>query len=564
MSIEVLGIVGGIRHRPEMYIGDADTPNQLVHEVLDNALDELVNKFATTINVEITDDDIVIVKDDGRGIPHFTEVEGKREYAPVVICTYLHSSGKTGKNVRKLYDIHIGRHGVGMTVVNALSEFLEITTTNRGYTLFVRFEDAKLVKCERRKAKEDEKGTIVCFKPLKEQFKNGIDKDEIVNRLKLIVATTDSTILYNKHQIKVDQETFVRELIACENELLHVTAKDGHEYVDFYFTWDDPSSNVTPEIKTAINLKLCDSKIQAQLVRLVGQACQVLKIVDANKSVYRLRGFASVFLKEPVFDSQHKTRCISSLSTTLQEKLVKAIESKVKTSDFVKESLELTQLMTIRKQIKRSNTVRRTRLSIDYFKDCEQHPGKVLYIVEGKSAEGTLLDVRNPKTEAIFPLKGKVLNVVEHPLSRITTSQTVLDLLKVIGYDFKSLKPNFEKYVICADPDPDGSHISALVLMIFYKLTPQLIKEGRVSILQVPLWGLVNTKRKEFIPCKERPSTKNGYQVMRFKGLGEFEAWQFEHLIRNESYYYYPPYEQIDVKSLLTNKKRLLQDIIAE
>lgn len=545
MSYQALDPITAIQTRPGMYIGTTETPDHLATEILDNALDELSNGFANSISIFISPKDNAFwVSDTGRGLKVYDmELEdGKVMDSIEVLCTILHSGSKFDLND---YEKLIGMHGVGLVAVNALSEWLMVRTRDRDKKNIVHeyvFQKSKLV--NKKTFQNDESfSTMVGFSPSKKYFDSiEFDGKFFAQRLVLVQARyPNSNLFFNDKEIpKIDFDRFVRSQLQLNGEntfQLKNVSKDpslkNAEITIIATVVESPDTIVLGEV----NLRLCQGtflqSFQTELRKYVLNSIdKKFKNVNQNQILAGLRAFVSLTVPEPKFDSQTKVRMVLPVKKQLIDTMTDQIEWFVNQDEIIKQIEKNLEKKFFTKITKSSKRQKKQTSAENKIKDCINIPGNVLYILEGDSALGTLKQIRDTKTEAIFPLRGKVLNVESNSLERISKNKEIQDLLEALGpFDNR----RYHNVKIIADADVDGLHIVVLTLLLFQKYADDMIKEGRVSVILPPLHGA--SKGKKFFPIytdKQMQKYKSeGYSIQRFKGLGEMSPSKLEPVIRS-------------------------------
>lgn len=545
MAYQALDAITAIQTRPGMYIGTTETPDHLATEIVDNSLDELSNGFANSLSIFINDNDGSFwVSDNGRGLNVYDmDLEsGERMDSIEVLCTKLHSGSKFDTNDYKKL---IGMHGVGLVAVNALSDWLLIRTRDKKNKKKVHeylFQNSQLA---RKTIIEDptQYSTMVGFCPGKKHFDSvEFNPRFFAERLLLVQAKYPSSqLIFNNSKIpKIDFERFVRNQLKLNGEgiyKLHNKSKDtklkGAEISIITTFVDSSDTNVLGEV----NLRLCDGtflqSFQTELRKQIAvKIDKKFKNVSANQLLTGLRAFVSLTVPEPKFDSQTKVRMTLPIKKQLIDTMIDQIEWFVSQDTIIKQIEANLEKKFFTKITKTSKRVKKQTSAQNKVKDCTRIPGDTIYILEGDSALGTLKQIRNTTTEAIFPLKGKVLNVESNSIERISKNREIQDLLEALGPKgnrrYKSAK-------IIADADVDGAHIVVLVLLLFQKYVDDMIKEGNVSVVIPPLHGA--SKGKTFYPIytdqQMQKYKSEGYTIQRFKGLGEMSPAKLKPIIRS-------------------------------
>lgn len=545
-----------IRLRSGMFVGSTETPDHLVREIVDNAFDEIVNGYANNCHIFHNESEGSFwVSDNGRGIQIGTiklpDIDEEKDSIEV-LCTRLFSGSKFDL---KDYKTLIGMHGVGLVAVNALSEWLVIKTKNKSILYTYIFEDSKL-KSINHEDHNDVYSTIVGFKPDKKYFENiQFNTDELMERLLLTKSLFKKCDFYfNDNKIpEISFANYVKDKLELSDNTLYEIKyqKKENEKIHILFTFVKSFNMITIG---NVNLRPCSgtylSNLQTTIKNLIrNNIHKKFKGISDKELLNGLRLYASVTVPEPKFDSQTKSRMVLNIKKLLIEPLENEIQKvilKNEISEIIKANLEASFGKVSKSGVKKSK-----RISVDNkLRDCRQIPGDVLYIVEGDSADGSLKIARDKESEASFPLKGKVLNVETSSLSRIESNDEIKYLREAIG---PVEKRRYKKIKILTDADSDGLHIAVLVLLVLQKFTPDLIKEGRVSVILPPLYGA--EKGKEYYPIYDHKDIKkykdNGFEITRFKGLGEMDADKLAICIRSGMEYVIQWSNEKIMKSLL-------------
>ncbi|MDQ6741892.1 MAG: DNA topoisomerase (ATP-hydrolyzing) subunit B [Candidatus Dormibacteraeota bacterium] len=567
-QIQVLEGLEPVRRRPGMYIGSTDTRglHHLVWEIVDNSVDEALAGEADRIVVTLHADGSVSVADNGRGIPvGLYRSEGRS--ALEVVMTVLHAGGKFGGGG---YKVSGGLHGVGMSVVNALSEKLQVWVHLDGKEHFQEYERGAPMTPVKVVGKSDRRGTIVRFWPDPQVFPDtSFDRDMILHRLR------EMAFLNKRLELVLDDEglgyahtfyfeggilSFVRHLNAGKgvvNQLpFYVDREIETTQIEIALQYN--STFVETVLSFANNIHTTEggshmTGFRAALTNALNRYARkaaLLKESDPNLSGEDVRegltAVISVKLLEPQFEGQTKTKLGNAevqghVSAVLSESLMQYLEEnpgegrriieKSLTAARAREAARKARDLVQRKSLLESSTLP------GKLADCsERDPAKCeLYIVEGDSAGGTAKAGRDRRTQAILPLRGKILNVEKARLDKVLTSEEIRNLITAlgtgIGERFEYEKLRYHRIITMTDADVDGSHIRTLLLTFFYRYFPDLIDRGHVMMAQPPLYKLTKGKQTQWVYSdqeRDREVKRMGgkVEVGRFKGLGEMNADQ--------------------------------------
>ena len=572
-QIQILEGLEAVRKRPGMYIGSTSIRglHPLVYEIVDNAVDEALAGFCDMIDVTINEDNSVTVLDDGRGIPVGIQKKAGKS-AVEVVFTILHAGGKFGGGG---YKVSGGLHGVGASVVNALSEWLEVEIYQDGKVYHQRYERGKAVKpLEMTGTCSVEKhGTRVSFLPDKEIFEETVfDYDTLKIRLRETAFLTKNLKIVlrdnreEKHEKTFHYEGGIREFVTYlnkgktplyENVLYCEGTRDG-VYVEVSMQHNDSyTENIysfvnninTPEggthlagFKNALTKTLNDYARKNKL----------LKDSEANLAGEDIRegltAIISVKIEEPQFEGQTKQKLGNSeargaVDAVVSEQLTYFLEQNPAVAKTICEKSILAQRARAAARKARDLTRRKTALDgmalPGKLADCsDRDPANCeIYIVEGDSAGGSAKDARNKANQAILPLRGKILNVEKARLDKIYANAEIKAMITAFGTgihdDFDITKLRYHKIIIMTDADVDGAHISTLLLTFIYRFMPELIKQGYVYLAQPPLYKLEKNKRvwyaysdEELDQILREVGRDNNNKIQRYKGLGEMDAEQ--------------------------------------
>ena len=573
-QIQILEGLEAVRKRPGMYIGSTSSRglHHLVYEIVDNAVDEALAGFCTEIQVSINPDNSITVTDNGRGIP--VGINHKAGIPAVeVVFTILHAGGKFGGGG---YKVSGGLHGVGASVVNALSEWLEVTICREGKKYQQRYERGhtmyplkEIGVCD-----SEETGTKVTFLPDKEIFEETVyDYDILKQRLREMAFLTKGLRIVLK-DTREDQEkekafhyeggirefvTYLNrskealypEVIYCEGEKDGVMVEVAMQHNDSYTenSYGFVNNINTPEGGTHIvGFRNALTKTFNDYAR----KNKLLKDSEPNLSGDDIRegltAIVSVKIEEPQFEGQTKQKLGNSEARGAVDFVVsKQLEIFLEQNPTVaKATVEKSVLaQRAREAARKARDLTRRKSALDGMSlpgklaDCsDKNPENCeIYIVEGDSAGGSAKTARNRATQAILPLRGKILNVEKARLDRIYSNAEIKAMITAFGTgiheDFDISKLRYHKIIIITDADVDGAHIATLLLTFLYRFMPELIKQGYVYLAQPPLYKVEKNKKvwyayddAELNSILEQIGRDNNNKIQRYKGLGEMDAEQ--------------------------------------
>ena len=572
-QIQVLEGLEAVRKRPGMYIGSTSSRglHHLVYEIVDNSVDEALAGYCTEINVIINADNSITVIDNGRGIP--VGIQKKAGLPAVeVVFTVLHAGGKFGGGG---YKVSGGLHGVGASVVNALSEWLEVNIYQDGKEYNQRYERGKVMYPLRvvGDCPVDKHGTRVTFLPDKEIFEETIyDFETLRVRLQETAFLTKALRITLKDDREEKQEKVfhyeggIKEFVSylnkgkeplyeqvlyCEgtrdNVYVEVSMQHNDSYTENIYTFVNNIN--TPEggthltgFKNALTKTFND---YARKNKLLKDSEPSLSGEDIREG---LTAIISVKIEEPQFEGQTKqklgnTEARIAVDSVVSEQLTYFLEQNPSVAKAMCEKSILAQRARAAARKARDLTRRKTALETaslpGKLADCSDKDPKncEIYIVEGDSAGGSAKTARNRVTQAILPLRGKILNVEKARLDKIYANAEIKAMITAFGTgiheDFDISKLRYNKIIIMTDADVDGAHISTLLLTFLYRFMPDLIREGHVYLAQPPLYKIEKNKRVWYAYSDDELNSilteigrDNNNKIQRYKGLGEMDAEQ--------------------------------------
>ena len=572
-DIQVLEGLEAVRRRPGMYVGGTDIKalHHLVYEVVDNSIDEALAGVCDRIEVRINQDSSVTVTDNGRGIPVDIHPQMKKS-ALEVVMTVLHAGGKFGGGS---YKVSGGLHGVGVSAVNALSEWCEVEVKRDGKKYYQRYERGypKGPVTEIGKSSPKETGSRTTFKFDPEIFKGDIDYrfDTLTQRFREMAFVTRGVTIFFRDE-RIDREmtfyfeggitSFVRylnrnrdvlhQVVHAEKEIEGITVDAAIQYTDAYAESVYSFANTINTIDGGTHL----TGLRGAVTRTINDYARrggLLKEADPNftgdDTREGLTAIISIKHPDPQFESQTKVKLMNPEVQTLTQQVVgdifstfleenpsagKAIVQKCLTSARARDAAKKARDLVIRKSALESLTLP------GKLADCsERNPEKTeLYLVEGESAGGSAKQGRDRHFQAVLPLRGKILNTERARLDKILANNEVRALISALGtgigdnFDISGLR--YGRVIVMTDADVDGSHIRTLLLTFFFRYMPILIEEGHLYIAQPPLYRVAyknqvkfaySDAQKEHI-VKELGGSPERISLQRYKGLGEMNPEQ--------------------------------------
>ena len=571
-QIQILEGLAAVRKRPGMYIGSTSAKglHHLVYEIVDNSVDEALAGYCDHIEVTINKDNSITVVDNGRGIPVGIQAKAHKP-AVEVVFTILHAGGKFGGGG---YKVSGGLHGVGASVVNALSEWLEVNVYVDGYEYYQRYERGKVM-CELQKIGPTEKrGTTVHFLPDKEIFEETVfDYKVLKQRLREIAFLTkglrisltdvreEEPILSSFHYeggireyvayLNKANTPLYDEIIYCEGEkdgvLVEVALQHNDGYNENVYSF--VNNITTPEggthlvgMRSALTKTFND---YARKNKLLKDNEQSLTGEDIREG---LTAIVSIKIGEPQFEGQTKQKLGNSeargaVESIVSDKLGVFLEQNPAIGKLIVEKSVMAQ--RARDAARKARDLTRRKGALDSMSlpgklaDCsDKDPAKCeIYIVEGDSAGGSAKTARSRATQAILPLRGKILNVEKARLDKILVNNEIKAMITAFGTgiheDFDITKLRYHKIIIMTDADVDGAHISTLLLTFLYLFMPDLIREGYVYLAKPPLYKIERNKKEWYAYSDDELNAilteigrDQNNKIQRYKGLGEMDAEQ--------------------------------------
>ena len=572
-QIQVLEGLEAVRKRPGMYIGSTSSRglHHLVYEIVDNAVDEALAGYCDTIDVQINEDNSITVRDDGRGIP--TDINTKTGKPAVeVVFTVLHAGGKFGGGG---YKVSGGLHGVGASVVNALSKWLEVKVCRGGKVHYQKYEYGKVVEpltvigdCN-----PDFTGTEVKFLPDDTIFEDTVyDYKTLEIRLRETAFLTKNLkiVLRDVREEKPIEKTFhyeggIKEFVNYLNkgkqelydDVIYCEGTVNNVYVEVAMQHNDAYTENTLSFVNNINTPEGGTQVEGfkrAITKTFNNYAKQNKILKENEENLSgddfregLTAIISVKIEDPQFEGQTKQKLGNSearaaVEGVMSEQLTYYLEQNPAIAKIICEKAVLAKRARDAARKAREAT-RKTALSVaalpGKLADCsDKNPENCeIFIVEGDSAGGSAKKARTRATQAILPLRGKILNVEKARIDKIMDNAEIRTMITAFGTgiqeDFDITKLRYNKIIIMTDADVDGAHIDTLMLTFFYRFMPELIKDGHVYLAMPPLYQVTRNKKNyyaysdaELDKILTEIGRDNQNKIQRYKGLGEMDASQ--------------------------------------
>jgi len=573
--IQVLEGAEAVRKRPAMYIGDTGSAglHHLVYEVVDNSIDEAMAGYCSEITVVIHADNSVTVEDNGRGIPVDMHAKEKKPAVEVALTT-LHAGGKFD---HRSYKVSGGLHGVGVSCVNALSEWLEVEVRRDSKIYHQRYKrgktDTKLTVIGKSKGT----GTKISFKPDKEIFgaKYSYSFETLSNRLRelaflnkeLKISIKDErTDKENLFQFKGGIISFVEHLNKNKNPLhkkvIYMQAEKDTVKIEAALQYNDGYSETIFSFANNINTiegGTHTSGFKSALTRCLNQYCKDKKLLKSNQSSLAgedvregVTAIISVWVPDPQFEGQTKTKLGNSeleglVASTVNEKLGAFLEENPSVANKILEKSLLAS--RAREAARKARELTRRKGALESaglpgkLADCSENDPALceLYLVEGDSAGGSCKQARDRRFQAILPLKGKILNVEKSRLDKVLSNEEIRTIITAfgagVGEEFNISKLRYHKLIITCDADVDGSHIRTLLLTLLYRQMPKLLEDGYIYLAQPPLYKIKRGKREEYVQTENKMNDillelgREGLVLQQIKGKNKYTDAQFSDVL---------------------------------
>ena len=572
-QIQVLEGLEAVRKRPGMYIGSTSSRglHHLVYEIVDNAVDEALAGYCDTIDVQINKDNSITVRDDGRGIP--TDINTKTGKPAVeVVFTVLHAGGKFGGGG---YKVSGGLHGVGASVVNALSKWLEVKVCRNGKVHYQRYEYGKVVEPLKIIGDCDENftGTEVTFLPDDSIFEETVyDYKTLEIRLRETAFLTKNLRIVLRDTREEDEiekafhyEGGIKEFVTYLNkgktplydDVIYCEGTVNNVYVEVAMQHNDAYTENSLSFVNNINTPEGGTQVEGfkrAITKTFNNYAKQNKILKENEENLSgddfregLTAIISVKIEDPQFEGQTKQKLGNSearaaVEGVMSEQLTYYLEQNPTIAKMICEKAVLAKRARDAARKAREAT-RKTALSVaalpGKLADCsDKNPENCeIFIVEGDSAGGSAKKARTRATQAILPLRGKILNVEKARIDKIMDNAEIRTMITAFGTgiqeDFDITKLRYNKIIIMTDADVDGAHIDTLMLTFFYRFMPELIKDGHVYLAMPPLYQVTRNKKNYYAYSDEELNKilteigrDNQNKIQRYKGLGEMDASQ--------------------------------------
>lgn len=571
-QIQILEGLEAVRKRPGMYIGSTSERglHHLVYEIVDNSVDEALAGFGSVIDVTINEDNSITVIDNGRGIP-----VGMHEKAGIpaveVVFTILHAGGKFGGGG---YKVSGGLHGVGASVVNALSEWLEVEISRDGKVYKQRYERGKVVYKLKEIGTADHTGTKVTFKPDAEIFDTTVyNFDTLKVRLRETAFLTKALKinLNDKREDPVKERTFhyeggIKEFVEyinrhkdpLYNKVIYCEGTKDNILVEVALQHNDSFNESTYSFVNNINTPeggMHLTGFRSAITKVFNDYARnnkLLKEKEDNLSGDDLRegltAIISIKIEDPQFEGQTKQKlgnseARSAVESIVTEQLTYFLEQNPAIAKIIINKAALAQRARIAarkaRDVARKSTLADNMSLPGKLADCsDKNPEKCeIYIVEGDSAGGSAKTARDRATQAILPLRGKILNVEKARIDKILVNEEIKAMITAFGTgihdNFDISKLRYGKIIIMTDADVDGAHIATLLLTFFYRFMPELIRQGHVYLAQPPLFKLEKNRKvwyaysdEELDKILKEVGRDTNNKIQRYKGLGEMDPEQ--------------------------------------
>ncbi|PIR65407.1 MAG: DNA topoisomerase (ATP-hydrolyzing) subunit B [Candidatus Omnitrophica bacterium CG10_big_fil_rev_8_21_14_0_10_43_8] len=573
--IQVLEGAEAVRKRPAMYIGDTGSAglHHLVYEVVDNSIDEAMAGYCSEITVVIHADNSVTVEDNGRGIPVDMHAKEKKPAVEVALTT-LHAGGKFD---HRSYKVSGGLHGVGVSCVNALSEWLEVEVRRDSKIYHQRYKrgktDTKLTVIGKSKGT----GTKISFKPDKEIFgaKYSYSFETLSNRLRELAFLNKELKISIKDE-RADKEnlfqfkggiiSFVEHLNKNKNPLhkkvIYMQAEKDTVKIEAALQYNDGYSETIFSFANNINTiegGTHTSGFKSALTRCLNQYCKDKKLLKSNQSSLAgedvregVTAIISVWVPDPQFEGQTKTKLGNSeleglVASTVNEKLGAFLEENPSVANKILEKSLLAS--RAREAARKARELTRRKGALESaglpgkLADCSENDPALceLYLVEGDSAGGSCKQARDRRFQAILPLKGKILNVEKSRLDKVLSNEEIRTIITAfgagVGEEFDISKLRYHKLIITCDADVDGSHIRTLLLTLLYRQMPKLLEDGYIYLAQPPLYKIKRGKREEYVQTENKMNDillelgREGLVLQQIKGKNKYTDAQFSDVL---------------------------------